>query len=473
MSDLWQLSAVDVARSVSRREASAVEVAASSLARLHAVNPALNAVIGVDDAWTLEQAQAVDARLAAGESLPLAGVPVTVKDNLWVAGRRITQGSRLFADFVAAQDAWAVARLKERGAVILGITNCSEFACKGVSNNLPHGQTRSPWDLTRTPGGSSGGAASATAAGIGALALVTDAGGSTRRPAAHCGLVGMKPTFGLIPCGPGFDEPNFGLSVIGQIARSVADAAMLFDQLRGYDGHDWGAQPIAMEPVAPQIAKAPSRALRIAWSGDLGCGFAIDQDVAAAMERAVAALQARGYAITDAAPDWPAGVREYPLLKLQQAGLAALYGQDHDARPDWIDPDLRAQIELGRTYSGVEIANLLLLREHIYGALASFFDRYDMLLCPTAPVVSWPVDLLGPPRIGGAPAGPRGHAVFTPLFNYCQVPACSVPVGLVEGLPVGLQVVAPRYADGRVLAMAAEVERLAGFSLADSPAWRC
>jgi aspartyl-tRNA(Asn)/glutamyl-tRNA(Gln) amidotransferase subunit A len=460
MNEPWGWSARRTAAAVAAGEASAVEVARSALERLHAVNPVLNAVVGIDDAWTLDQAAAVDRRRAAGEAMPLAGVPVTVKDNLWVAGRRITQGSRLFEDFVAPSDAWPVARLRERGAVIIGITNCSEFACKGVSNNLVYGMTRSPWDPARTPGGSSGGAASATAAGIGALALVTDAGGSTRRPAAHCGLVGMKPTFGLIPCGPGFDEPNFGLSVIGQLARNVADAAFMFDQLLGYDGHDWGAQRLAVSAVSPTLDVAPPRTLRIAYSRDLGCGFAIDEPVREAIELAVEALRREGYEIDEAAPRWPAGVRDYPLLKLQQAGLAALYAEEMERRPEWIDPDLRSQIALGMQHSGREIARVLLLREHIYASMAEFFDRYDLLLCPTTPVVSWPVELLGPPEIGGAPAGPRGHAAFTPLFNYCQVPACSVPVGLVGGLPVGLQIVGPRYADASVLSMAALTESL-------------
>jgi aspartyl-tRNA(Asn)/glutamyl-tRNA(Gln) amidotransferase subunit A len=472
MSAPWCWSARQTAAAVAAGDISAVEVARAVLERLHAVNPALNAVIGVDDAWTLAQAHAVDVRRAAGEALPLAGVPITVKDNLWVEGRRITQGSRLFEDFIAPRDAWPVGRLRQRGAVIVGITNCSEFACKGVSNNLVHGKTRSPWDLARTPGGSSGGAASATAAGIGALALVTDAGGSTRRPAAHCGLVGMKPTFGLIPCGPGFDEPNFGLSVIGQLARDVADAALMFDQLLGYDEHDWGAQRIAPVPVSPALHGPPPRTLRIAYSHDLGCGFPIDAPVRAAIEVAVSALREQGYVIDSAAPQWPAGVRDYPLLKLQQAGLAALYAEDLQARPDFIDPDLRDQIALGMQHSGREIARVLLLREHIYASLAAFFDRYDLLLCPTAPVVSWPVDLLGPPAIGGVPAGPRGHAAYTPLFNYCQVPACSVPVGLVDGLPVGLQIVGPRYADASVLSMAAMTERLGLFKLADAPTLR-
>ena len=147
----WQWSARATAAAVAGRSVSAREVAAAALARLHAVNPALNAVITHDDAWTLAQGEAVDARLARGEPLPLAGVPITVKDNIWVQGQRVSQGSKLYADFVAPADAWTVARLKALGAVILGITNCSEFACRGVTNNLLHGITRSPWDTALTP----------------------------------------------------------------------------------------------------------------------------------------------------------------------------------------------------------------------------------------------------------------------------------------------------------------------------------
>ena len=460
MTPAWQMPARTIAAAVAKRQISAHDVALSVLQRLEAVNPLLNAVIDHEAAWTLSQAEAVDRRVAAGETLPLAGVPITVKDNIWVAGRRITQGSRAFKDFIAPRDAWAVQRLSALGAVILGITNCSEFACKGVSNNLVHGITRSPWDTRLTPGGSSGGAVSATAAGIGALALATDAGGSTRRPAAHAGLVGMKPTFGLIPCGPGFDEPNFGLSVMGQIGRDVADVALMWDSLVGYSHADWGSQPVL--PARPALQEAPPRSLRLAWSPDLGCEFAIDADVRDALERRVRQLQADGYVIEEAAPAWPAGVREYPLIKLQQAGLAVLHGAALDADPDILDPDIAAQVRLGRQHSAQDIASVLILREHIYAAYAAFFERFDLLLCPTTPTVSWPVGQLGPAEIGGQPAGPRGHAVFTPLFNYAQAPACSVPAGLVRGLPVGLQVVGPRYADARVLGLAAHLERLGG-----------
>lgn len=470
MTQAWQMSARETAQAVNQRRLGAQEVAQSVLQRLEAVNPQLNAVIGHEAAWTLAQAQAVDARVARGESLPLAGVPVTVKDNIWVKDRRITQGSRVFQNFVAPRDAWAVERLRSLGAVIVGITNCSEFACKGVSNNLVHGITRSPWDVRLTPGGSSGGAVSATAAGIGALALATDAGGSTRRPAAHTGLVGMKPTFGLIPCGPGFDEPNFGLSVMGQIGRDVADVALMWQHLLGHTHADWGSQAAGLTPLHAPIDAPPARTLRIAWSADLGCGFAIDADVRQTLQALVERLRSEGYTIVDAAPAWPDGVREYPLLKLQQAGLAALHGAALDADPEILDPDIAAQVRLGRQHSAQDIAALLILREHIYAAYAQFFEQHDILLCPTTPTVSWPVEQLGPSEIGGQSAGPRGHAVFTPLFNYAQAPACSVPAGLVRGLPVGLQVVGPRYADGTVLAMAAHLERLVG-PLPRPPLW--
>jgi aspartyl-tRNA(Asn)/glutamyl-tRNA(Gln) amidotransferase subunit A len=451
---LTALPARDIAAGVQRGTLSARETCEAALQRIERLNPTLNAVIGFDPDSARSEAGAIDKRIAAGEVLPLAGVPFTVKDNIWVGGRRITQGSKLFADFIAPRDAWSVARMRALGAVVVGITNCSEFACKGVTNNPLHGITRNPWDTGLTPGGSSGGAASATAAGFAPLALGTDAGGSTRRPAAHCGLVGMKPSAGIIPHPWGFAEPNFGLSVMGQLARNVADAALMLECLAGYDARDL----YATRHVAA-AAREPAKTLRIAWSAQLGRNFAIDADVRAALEAVVRSLARSGNAIEDADPQWPAGTAEYPLLALQQAGLAALYGKELDQRRADIDPDLVGQIEAGLKLSAAEPARALLRREEIAFALGTFFESHDLLLCPTAPVTAWPVEQLGPPMIGGLPAGPRGHAAFTPLFNYCGVPACSVPVALVRGLPVGLQIVAPRFEDARVLQYAAHVER--------------
>jgi aspartyl-tRNA(Asn)/glutamyl-tRNA(Gln) amidotransferase subunit A len=456
---LHDWSALALARAVGAGSLRAAAVAEHFIARVQALNPALVAIVRFDPARVRREAADVDRRLAAGERLPLAGVPITVKDNLWVEGYRIAQGSLLFEDFVAPRDAWAVARMRALGAVVLGITNCSEFACKGVTGNLVHGSTRHPEDASLTPGGSSGGAVAALARGLGLLALATDAGGSTRRPAAHCGLVGFKPSPGLIPHPWGFAEPNYGLSVIGILARTATDAAAAYDLLAQYDAGDPAGVPIACGLEAGTPLEPPPRGLRIAWSPRLGCDFAIDQDVLETLQARVDALRAAGWAIADADPPWPPEAREYPLIALQQSGLHALYGQRLAQARERIDPDLAAQIEAGARRSADDIARALRMRERIAHALNRFFEDHDLLLCPTAPVTAWPRELLGPPVIGGRPAGPRGHAAVTPLFNYCGVPACSVPAGRARGLPVGLQVVAPRYEDARVLRFAREIER--------------
>lgn len=453
------IAARDLAAAVQARGVAATAVAEHFIDRVQRLNPALNAIVQFDPARVMAEAQAVDRRLAVGEQLPLAGVPVTVKDNVWVEGYAQTQGSLLFDGFVAPRDAWVVARLRALGAVVLGITNCSEFACKGVTTNLVYGPTRHPEDPALTPGGSSGGAVAALAAGLGLLAIGTDAGGSTRRPAAHTGLVGLKPSPGLIPHPWGFAEPNYGLSVIGLVARHVADAAWLFDHLLAFDAGDPAAPPLAAALGVGEL-DPPPRSLRIGWSPRLGCDFAVDDDVAMALQAKVDALRAAGWTIEDADPAWPEGTREYPLIKLQHAGLHALYGARLAAERARIDPDLAAQIELGAGVTALDVARALRLRERIAHALSTYFERHDLLLTPAAPVTAWPIGQLGPPVIGGRPAGPRGHAAFTPLFNYAGVPALSVPAGRVRGLPVGLQVVAPRYEDARALRFAAVVEAL-------------
>jgi aspartyl-tRNA(Asn)/glutamyl-tRNA(Gln) amidotransferase subunit A len=453
------ISAQALARAVQVGEVAAAAVAEHFIERVQRLNPALNAIVQFDPDRVRTEAASVQARLAAGQVLPLAGVPVTVKDNVWVEGYAQRQGSLLYDGFVAPRDAWVVARVRALGAVVLGITNCSEFACKGMTTNLVYGPTRHPLDPTLTPGGSSGGAVAALASGLGLLAIATDAGGSTRRPAAHTGLVGLKPSPGVIPHPWGFAEPNYGLSVIGLLARSVADCAWLFDHVLAVDAGDPVAPPLpaafGVGPLTP-----PPQNLRIAWSPQLGCDFAVDHDVAAALQARVDALRAAGWTITDADPTWPEGTREYPLIKLQHAGLHALYGHRLAAERDRIDPDLVAQIETGAGVTPDDVAAALRLRERITHALHATFERFDLLLTPSAPVTAWPLEQLGPPVIGGRPAGPRGHAAFTPLFNYCGVPALSVPAGLVRGLPVGLQVVAPRYEDARALRFAAVVESL-------------
>lgn len=457
------LKAREIASAVRSSACSAFDVAQAFCERIAIWQPPLNAFADFDPAVPLAAACEVDRRLAAGEQLPLAGVPFTVKDNLWLEGRPATFGSKLFEGFIAPRDSWAVARLRALGAVPLGVTNCSEFACKGITATPLHGQTSNPWDLSRTPGGSSGGAAAAVAAGLGPLALVTDAGGSTRRPAAHTGLVGMKPTLGRVPNPWGFDDPNHLLSVIGQIGRDVEDVASMLDALTAWAPDDPLSSPAFSQPDVMAQLKTPLPRLRLAWSLDLGCGLPVDDDVAAALQSGVDRLRTAGWVIEDAHPQWPEAAREYPLIALQQAGLAQLFGERWRTTPELFDPDIGEQIELGFKVSGQRLAELLRLREQIHASFARFFEQYDALLCPVAPVEAWPLGQLGPPQIGGLPAGPRGHAAFTPLFNYANLPALSLPCGSgAQGLPVGLQIAGPRFADARVLQMGWHAEQLLG-----------
>jgi aspartyl-tRNA(Asn)/glutamyl-tRNA(Gln) amidotransferase subunit A len=458
MTSITDLTAGELSGEVTAGRLDPVRVAEAYLTRLDEVNPALNAVVQQDTGRTLDEARRVTKRLAEGEQMPLAGVPFTVKDNIWVAGMPLRQGSRLFDGFVAPADAVAVTRLRRAGAVFLGITNCSEFACKGVTTNLVYGETRNPWDTGRTPGGSSGGAASAVAAGLCPLALGTDAGGSVRRPAAHTGVVGFKASSGLIPHPVGFAEPVFGNSVIGIMTRSVADARLALTVMAGPDERDPQWVPLPGDLTRPGQSGSALARLRVAYSPQLGLDFSVDADVAACVESAVAHLQAAGLSVARHDPAWPKGTNEAALMPLQFAGLASIHGDAFAREPQRFDPDIAAQIEQGLALSGRQVADALLLREGMYRDLMTVFEDFDLLVTPTTPVTAWPLGQLGPSRIGNRAASSRGHAVFTPLFNHTYLPACSVPCGLADGLPVGLQIVGPRYSDSRVLAAAAAIE---------------
>jgi len=446
-------SAREIAADVTAGRTTAVETAKAALGRIEAAK-ALNAVVTVDPERTLADAAAVDARLRAGETMPLAGVPVIVKDNIWVGGWRVTQGSRLFADFIAPRDAIAIERLRSAGAVVVGIGATSEFASKGVTTSPLFGPTRHPLDPALTPGGSSGGPAAAVAAGLVPLAIGTDAGGSSRRPPAHVGVAGFKPSYGAIPYGPGFAEPFFGLSVIAPIAADIADIALAFEAMAGSDPRDPDSAVIAKE--VGDVA-----GLRISFSPRLGLDVAIDDVVADGLVSAVDRLCAAGLRIMQHDPVWPAGATEEAIMPLQHAGLAALYGDAFRKDPTIFDPDIAKQIERGLSWSGAEVAGALVASAAVASAFAAFLTDVDLLLTPTVPCVAWPLTQLGPDMIGGKPASPRGHAVFTPFVNHARLPAISIPCGTdPRGLPFGLQIIARRGQDRTLLDAAHRIEAL-------------
>lgn len=452
--NLIDATALEVAALVRSRQVSAREVAQSTLAHVERCNPVLNALIQIDEERVLAQADEVD-RVSMQDPFSmgmLCGAVFSAKDNLWMKGRPASQGSRLFADFVAPASAVAVERLQAAGGVALAGSNCSEFACKGNTTNLLYGATRNPWDTTRTPGGSSGGAAAAVAAGLGHIALCTDGGGSTRRPAAHTGVVGFKPSAGVIAHPVGFAEPVFGNSVVGLMARTVEDIAALFHTVAGVDPRD----PLCVTgatymPVSGDLQNT-LQGLRVAFSPRLGLNVAVDPDVATATSQAAAWLRDAGADVVEADPQWPQGTSEDALMPLQLSGLAAIHGEAFQQNPGLFDPDIGAQIERGLTLRGADVARALLHREALFRSLADFFSRFDLLLTPTTPCVAWPLHDLGPRTIAGQAVSPRAHAAFTPVFNHVYAPACSVPIALDhKGLPIGVQMVAPRGHDAAVL----------------------
>jgi aspartyl-tRNA(Asn)/glutamyl-tRNA(Gln) amidotransferase subunit A len=323
-----------------------------------------------------------------------------------------------------------------------------------VTTSPLYGPTLHPLDPTLTPGGSSGGPATAVAAGLVPLAIGTDAGGSSRRPPAHVGVAGFKPSYGAIPYGPGFAEPFFGLSVIAPIATDVADIALAFEAMAGVDPRDPDSAGIAQE--AKNIA-----GLRIAFSPRLGLDVAVDDVVAEGLAFAIARLSAAGLSIAQRDPVWPAGATEEAIMPLQQAGLAALYRDAFREDPTVFDPDIARQIERGLSWSGADVAGALLASAAIANAFAAFFTEVDLLLAPTVPCVAWPFTQLGPDMIGGRAASPRAHAALTPFVNHARLPAISLPCGTDRcELPFGLQVIAARGQDRTLLEAAQEIEAI-------------
>ncbi|BDA85750.1 amidotransferase [Aureimonas sp. SA4125] len=405
----------------------------------------LNAIVAVDAVMSLQEAETVDRRLGAGEGrLPLAGVALVVKDLIWVEGRRVTQGSRLFADFVAPQDAQVVARLKRAGAVVVGIANSSEFGCKGVTANPLHGVTRHPLDPALTPGGSSGGCASAIAGGLVAAAIGTDSGGSSRRPAAHVGCVGFKPSRGAVPNGPGFPTLDIGLECLCPMAGSVADIRLLFEAMSGRR--------------APST-KGPSAARRLAFTPSFGLDVPVDPEIEAMLQAALATLREAGFAVERRDPTWPDGAVPADLMALQYAMLADLYGDAFERDPDLFDPDIAVQIDAGLRLDARAVSRALRLSNAITISLDATLRGVDALLSPTVPCFAWPATELGPAHIAGRTVGPRAHAAFTPFINHGGHPALSLPIGFgAAGLAAGLQICGQLHADDDLLTLAAGIE---------------
>jgi len=453
--DLAWRSALEIATLVRDKQLSPVELTTALLARIEELDPRVNAFCLVTA--DLARAAAREAEIAVMKGEPLGalhGVPVSLKDVLYTRGVRTTGGSRLFADLIPEEDNVAVGRLKAAGAVILGKTNTSEFGHKALTDNPLFGVTRNPWDPTRTPGGSSGGAAAAVASGLGPVALGTDGGGSVRIPAGFCGLVGVKPSFGRVPQTPGFPGWDH-IGTIGPLARTVRDAAAVLDVIAGGDDRDRTSLP--REPGSYlQACDQDVRGLHVAWTPDLGYA-AVDERVLEICGNAAAEFEGLGCHVEVVNPGWESPEEAFATIVAAQ--FYAAWADALPAREADMDASLVRLIRRGGAVTAREYLTAMAKISAYWQEVHIFLARFDLLLTPTAAVPPFALGAGVPREIAGQEVSRLGWMPFTYPFNLTGQPAASVPAGWTEdGVPVGLQIVGRRHADRTVLAAAAAFE---------------
>ncbi|HEU5322460.1 MAG TPA: amidase [Methylomirabilota bacterium] len=451
---VWR-SALDVAALVRTKQVSPVALTEALLTRIETLNPRLNAYCLVAAEPARAAAREAEIALMKGEPLgALHGVPISLKDVLFTRGLRTTGGSRLFADVVPDEDAVAVGRVKAAGAVVLGKTNTSEFGHKAVTDNPLFGVTRNPWDLTRTPGGSSGGAAAAVASGLGPLALGTDGGGSVRIPAAFCGVFGFKPSAGRVPQHPGFPGWEH-VSHVGPITRTVRDAAVLLDVVAGGDDRDRASLP--REPGAYLDAcDLGVRGLHVAWTPDLGYARVEDR-VREACQDAAAEFESLGCHVEVVNPGWEDVEEVFATLIAVQ--FYAAWSDELPARESLMDPTLVKLVRRGGGITARDYVRALRRVTAYWQEVHAFLARFDLLLTPTVAVAPFGAEERPPREVAGEAVSVLGWMPFTFPFNLTGQPAASVPAGWTDdGLPVGLQIVGRRHADRTVLAASAAFE---------------
>jgi amidase len=432
-------SALEQAAAVRRREVSASELVSAYLERIERCNPRLNAFWLTTPELAREQAE------APGDG-PLAGATTSVKDLAAMAGYPLTFGSRAFEDNVAAVDAFVVTRMKAAGSPILGRTTTPEFGSRPVTEHGLHGTARNPWSLDHTPGGSSGGAAAALAAGLCAWSHGTDGGGSVRIPASCCGLVGLKPSRGRISPGPLVGEGWAGLSTNGVLARTVDDAAAGLDALAGHLPGD----PYWAEPEGSYLRDRPAPgALRIGFQAAADCD--VHPEVQELVRRAARELEGLGHHVEEGGPD-TAPLRPANRL-IVIAGTATYQVQDTSV----LDPLNAAMIEASRNHTAADyVAAVNVIRNHSR-VVVSFWDDHDLLLTPTLTQPPHPVGSFADPET--ALTRTMEWITFTSPYNCTGQPAITLPLGMSSaGLPLGVQLVGPPRGEMLLLAVAAQLE---------------
>ena len=468
-------TASELVDAIRERRISAVEVLDAHFARIALHNPALNAIVTLNEEGARKRAAEADAALARGEVWgPLHGVPVTIKDSFATAGLRTTSGYPPLADYIPTEDATVVARLKAAGAIVLGKTNLPPLVQGFQSDNPVFGRSNNPWNLTRTPGGSTGGGAAALASGMSPLEIGSDYGGSVRIPAHYCGLFSIKPTErrvplpGHIPELPGQSRSVRHVATPGPLARSVEDLKIALQLIAGPDPAQPDIVPVPLAPVAKQALKS----LRVAWSGNFG-GLPITRDTRAALQGLVAQLEQRGCTVEQRMPDgfdFPGIWETYGELRQCEVGSAMPAELEAECAAKFgvsatsADPEMRG---MGRRVNATlkQYTETLTKRDAAIAALEKFFVTRDVFLCPVTVGPAFPHCASGTPiavdehqvtyRIGGTG--------YTSPFNLTGNPSVVIPLAhSKEGLPIGVQLVGPRWSEMKLLAIAEAFVELTG-----------
>lgn len=460
MGDVCLLSARELVAALRTREVRAADVLEAVLARADWLSPLLNPLSARFDDSARVAAAAADVLLDRGEGGPLCGVPLTIKDSHWIAGVETTSGSQSAIGFVPSETSAAIERLIAAGAIIFAKTTVSEFAYFGITDSALFGRTNNPWDLSRTPGGSSGGAGVVVAAGLGPLALGGDGGGSIRIPAAFCGIVGFKPTFGLVPHEP--SSPGWKTLVsLGPMARSIADARLMLATLAGPDWRDRHSGS-GLDPAKLNVP--PPDRLRVAVSEDLG--FAdLDGDVRRRFREVVQMLAAAGVDVIEAGPAAGASARTWCMIACAEARWSE--AAEYERKSHLLSADAVELLTFGDRVTAGEYILAQFDRERIHRSYADLFRRTGahVLLTPTLGCEAFGHGRRYPDTIGGVPIH-QPWLDWVPFLydaNLAGLPACAVPAGFGDdGLPISVQVIGKRWDDGVTLTAAEIVETVVG-----------
>jgi amidase len=458
--ELCFLTATELARRIRERALSCEEVMRAHLEQIERVDPEVNAVVTLLPERALEGARAADRRLRSGDAVgPLHGLPVAHKDLMPTKGIRTTFGSPIYKDHVPEQDGLLVERMRAAGAILIGKTNTPEFGAGSQTFNPVFGATRNPWDLDKTCGGSSGGAAAALAAGLLPIADGSDLGGSLRNPASFCNIVGLRPSAGRVPSWPAVNA-WFTLPVLGPMARTVEDVALLLSAIAGPDRRS----PLSIDEPGSLFARPLARDFRgvkVAWSADLG-GLPIDPRVTEALKGGRAVLESIGLTVEDATPDLREADEVFRVLRAWNFELA--YGDLLPSHRALMKDTVIWNIEEGRKLTGPQVGRAEVKRSELYRRVRVFMEQYAFLAAPVAQVPPFDVSQPWVKEING-----QTLTTYLDWMKSCYhisatgLPAISVPCGFTrEGLPVGLQLVGGPRDDFGVLQLAYAFQQATG-----------